>query len=98
MKGRKSKTGKMLLLATVVFVLTWTARFVMWVISYMLDERWDQMREEEDVVFAFLSLLQHLYYTTPAVNPAIYSFVNKKFKEDCVREVKKMNCCRDTNM
>ncbi|XP_038076468.1 octopamine receptor-like [Patiria miniata] len=97
-KGKKSKTGKMLLLATVVFVVTWSARLLMWLISYMLDEKWTYLKDTNDVAFAFLSLLQHLYYTTPAVNPAIYSFVNDRFREECLKIVRKMNCLKGSNM
>ncbi|XP_022089996.1 dopamine D2-like receptor [Acanthaster planci] len=96
-KGKKSKTGKMLLLATVVFVVTWSARLLMWLISYTLGEKWKDFKHNDDVAFAFLSLLQHLYYTTPAVNPAIYSFVNDRFRVESFKIIRKMNCFRREN-
>ncbi|XP_071806051.1 cholecystokinin receptor-like [Asterias amurensis] len=89
-KIKKNKTGKMLLLATVVFVVTWSARWIMWIISYLLHAEWTYLEQNNEVGFAFLILLQHLYYTTPAVNPAIYSFVNNRFREDCVKVLRRM--------
>lgn len=89
---RRRRTGKMLLLATVVFVITWTARCIMWLIEFQAEEWWHDIRQNNDFAFAVLIVLQHIYYTTPAVNPIIYSYVNPRFREDCAKVVHRL--CR----
>ncbi|XP_072174476.1 uncharacterized protein [Diadema setosum] len=89
---RRRRTGKMLLLATVVFVVTWTARCIMWLVEAQQEEWWDNVRDTSPPGFATLIVLQHLYYTTPAVNPIIYSYVNPRFRDDCAKLLKRLKC------
>ncbi|XP_041480307.1 growth hormone secretagogue receptor type 1-like [Lytechinus variegatus] len=89
---RRRRTGKMLLLATVVFVITWTARCIMWLVEFQAETWWQEIRQNNDFAFAVLIILQHIYYTTPAVNPVIYSYVNPRFREDCTKVVRRI--CR----
>lgn len=82
------RTGRMLLLATFVFVGTWTARCIMWLITNIESEWWENLRFSNVHGYAFLTILQHVYYTTPAVNPIIYSFANPRFRSDSVKMLK----------
>lgn len=89
------RTGRMLLLATVVFVGTWTARCIMWLITNTESEWWNDLRFENPHAFAFLTVLQHIYYTTPAINPVIYSFANPRFRSDSIRMLKDVKSWRN---
>ena len=89
---RRRRTGKMLLLATIVFVVTWTARCIMWLVEITAEDWWDEVKHTNEAGFAALILLQHIYYTTPAVNPVIYSYVNPRFREDCEKILKHFKC------
>ncbi|KAJ8021242.1 Vasopressin V1b receptor [Holothuria leucospilota] len=91
--SRSGRTGRMLLLATVVFVVTWTARCIMWLITNIEDDWWKQLRLDDMNAYAFLTLVQHIYYTTPAMNPIIYSFANPRFRGDSAEILRWFKCC-----
>ena len=87
---RGLKTAKMLFLVTLVFFLSWLPFWVLKIITIVSPYiTWDVF--EHNVILKFL---YHLFYINNAVNPIIYTFINRHFIVDIrnfIRKYKRHN-------
>ena len=74
-----ARTGMMLFLVTTVFILSWTPYWVMYLVMYNWESGVTVLMELH-LVF----LLGCSYYVNNAVNPIIYTFVNKAFRDEII--------------
>ncbi len=72
-----ARTGLMLFLVTTVFILAWTPYWVMYYLMYNYPNSISVL-----VQLHVINLLGSSYYVNNAVNPIIYTFVNKTFRDE----------------
>ncbi|XP_072016414.1 neuromedin-K receptor-like [Amphiura filiformis] len=77
----QSKTTKMLLLATIVFLLTWVPSGIYYGIS-------DNIHYSRSGVYVVLTIMRDSHLLNNVTNPFIYSLVNERFRKDCKRLLK----------
>ncbi|XP_038071316.1 D(2) dopamine receptor-like [Patiria miniata] len=80
----KSKTTKMLLATTVVLFTTWLLGLCLLVVSINA--------QADTIGSAFLYLFRYIFYLNNAINPFIYGFMNKRFREDCKKTLASLRC------
>ena len=85
------KTAMILLTVTVVFLLTWTPFWILYLIFFIQNNFWDNMNFVEQNIYR---ILRFLYMINHAINPVIYAFAHKQFRDDLKMVFKKL-CCRD---
>ena len=80
------KAAKVLFLVTAVFFLSWLPFFILR-ICYTIDKNyWTDNSPARMVLEHFLN---HFFYLNNAVNPIIYSLINKNFRHDCYSIIKR---------
>ena len=84
------KTAMILLTVTVVFLLTWTPFWLLYIVFWIDNEFWDNMNYTEQNIFR---MLRYMYMINHAINPVIYAFAHKQFRDDTKCVFKKI-CCR----
>ena len=84
------KTAMILLTVTVVFLLTWTPFWILHVVVYVDNDFWDNQTYTEQNIFR---MLRYMYMINHAINPVIYAFAHKQFRDDMKTVFKKI-CCR----
>ncbi|XP_038070542.1 D(2) dopamine receptor-like [Patiria miniata] len=91
---RHGKTTKMLVITTVVFFSTWMLALCL---VSILHSSHAQLYNSDKIGYAILYLLSYSFYLNNAVNPFIYAFVNRKFREDCRKTLAAMRprCLRN---
>ena len=85
------KTAMILLTVTVVFLLTWTPFWILYLVFFIHPEFWDNMDYVQQNIFR---MLRFLYMINHAINPVIYAFAHKQFRDDLKAVFKKL-CCRN---
>ncbi len=85
------KTAKILLTVTVVFLVTWFPFWAMYLENFLHPDFWDKMSYAEQNV---MRILRYLYMLNHAVNPVIYTFTNKQFREDLKMVFSKLSCSK----
>ncbi|XP_006812028.1 5-hydroxytryptamine receptor 1B-like [Saccoglossus kowalevskii] len=78
-----NSTAKMLLLATIVFIVTWVPH---WIIRFLPSSL---INEGDSFGFICMKFIEYMFVVNNAVNPVIYCFVNKRFREDCKRALRR---------
>ena len=84
------KTAMILLTVTVAFLLTWTPFWLLHIVTYVDPEFWDNLNYTEQNIFR---MLRYMYMINHAINPVIYAFAHKQFRDD-MKSVFKKICCR----
>lgn len=84
------KTAMILLQVTVVFLITWAPFWILYVIGYLNEGFWDTT---DYVSFNVWRICRYLYLVNHAINPVIYAFGHKQFRNDLKAVLKKV-CCR----
>ena len=85
------KAAKILFLVTAVFFLSWMPFFILRII-YTIDKSfWKNTSDTRRVIE---HLLNHCIYINNAINPVIYSVINKNFRQDCFTLVKRECKCK----
>ncbi|XP_063723537.1 growth hormone secretagogue receptor type 1-like isoform X2 [Symsagittifera roscoffensis] len=78
-----ARTGMMLFLVTTVFILAWTPYWTMYLLMYNFPATIPILVEKH-----VMNLFGSSYYINNAVNPIIYTFVNKTFRDEIVSILK----------
>ncbi|XP_041485940.1 muscarinic acetylcholine receptor M1-like [Lytechinus variegatus] len=79
------KTTKMMLAVTVIYFLTWVPE----IIIVTLFERLISTELNNVFVELIIALLRDLFAVNQIINPVIYGLINKKFREDVLRVLKR---------
>ena len=80
------KAAKILFLVTTVFLISWLPFFILRV-CYIVDKNfWDDYSSSRMVIEHFL---MHCFYINNAINPVIYSVINKNFRQECIKLFKR---------
>ncbi|XP_072042097.1 uncharacterized protein [Amphiura filiformis] len=83
------KTTKMLLLTTAIFVSTYIPALVYYLIPYhILFNMYFSNRQ----LLALCFVMNKAFLFNHAINPFIYGFINKRFREDCAKVIKRLKC------
>ena len=83
------KAAKILFFVTAVFFLSWFPFFVMRIAATVNANYWNLDSSFSRVVEC---MLNHFFYLNNAVNPIIYTIINKNFRVECIQKFKK-HCC-----
>ena len=76
------KAAKILFLVTAVFLISWLPFFILRV-CYTIDKSyWNDYSPARKVIEHFLN---HCFYINNAINPVIYSVINKNFRQECMK-------------
>ncbi|XP_013379587.1 D(2) dopamine receptor A [Lingula anatina] len=86
-KQLASKGAKVLFLVTLVFALSWAPFWVIKFASMINPNFWP---EKTFVDIAFKVLLMHAFYLNNAINPILYTLMNKAFATDVKDVVRKL--------
>ncbi|XP_069128850.1 5-hydroxytryptamine receptor 1D-like [Argopecten irradians] len=74
------KAAKILFLVTAVFLLSWMP---FWVIRFLWIFAPSFMSAQTETEEAVEHFFMHLFYLNNAVNPVIYTIINRNFREEC---------------
>ena len=85
------KTAMILLTVTVIYLLTWTPFWILYIVFYVETDFWDKMDYVEQNAYR---MLRYMYMINHAINPVIYAFAHKQFRDDLKTVFKKI-CCRN---
>ncbi len=85
------RTAMILLTVTIVFLLTWLPFWILCLVAYIDQDFWETQTYAEQNVFR---ILRYLYMVNHAVNPVIYAFAHKQFREDLKLVSKKLLCTK----
>lgn len=81
------KAAKMLFLVTAVYLLSWLPFFILRVLHTSGIQSWTNRPAPLKVLEHFLN---HCFYINNAANPIIYSVINKNFRLDCWKILKRL--------
>ncbi|XP_072025619.1 probable G-protein coupled receptor No18 [Amphiura filiformis] len=81
----QGRTSKMLLLTTAVFIISWTPALFL---SLIPENRVAQSSQRNPTVTLIIRGLTNIVLLNHAINPVIYGFVNKRFRNDCIKVIK----------
>ncbi len=84
-QSAERRTSQMLLLTTTVFIVTWVPPLI---ITYFLQRSLSQNPAGNSSIILVIKGLTNIVAINHAINPLIYGFVNKRFREDCKKVVK----------
>ncbi len=85
----QSKTTKMMFLTTAVFFVSWIPGIIL---RFIPMSTYDELQKRSQSWQAVLVIPHYLVLINHAVNPFIYSFVNRRFRDDCYKVFKRMKC------
>ncbi|XP_075244174.1 uncharacterized protein LOC142338348 [Convolutriloba macropyga] len=74
-----ARTGMMLFLVTTVFILSWTPYWTMYLLMYNFPDSISLLVQKH-----VINIFGSSYYINNAVNPIIYTFVNKTFRDEII--------------
>ena len=84
----QNRTTKMMFLTTLVFFVSWIPGISL---RFIPQSKFQELYERGQAWRVLLLIPQYLVLINHAVNPFIYSFVNRRFREDCKNV---MNRCK----
>ena len=84
------KAAKMLFLVTAVFLISWLPFFIIRIYATVNPQNWNDLSSSRKVAEHFLC---HCFYINNAVNPVIYSVINKNFRKECLSLLKRHCAC-----
>ncbi|XP_072030435.1 kappa-type opioid receptor-like [Amphiura filiformis] len=89
----ESKTTKMLLLTTLFFIISWIPAVIYYIVPSAL--RHEDNFDDNPGAYALLQFFHHeAFLINSAVNPFLYSFANKRFREDCLLVIRRVLFCK----
>jgi hypothetical protein len=80
------KAAKMLFFVTAVFFLSWMPFFIIRISASINPYFWN---DKSNTKLVIEQMLNHIFYLNNAVNPIIYTIINKNFRIDCKRLFRK---------
>ena len=83
------KAAKLLFLVTLLFIISWMPFFLLRISQTIYKSQSDDHSPSSKVIEHFLN---HCFYINNAVNPIVYSIINKNFRRDCLTLFKRQ--CR----
>ena len=83
------KAAKLLFLITLLFIISWMPFFIIRMSQTIDKSQSDDHSPSSKVIEHFLN---HCFYINNAVNPIVYSIINKNFRRDCLTLFKRQ--CR----
>ena len=83
------KAAKLLFLVTLLFIISWMPFFIIRMSQTIEKSQSDDHSPLSKVIEHFLN---HCFYINNAVNPIVYSIINKNFRRDCLTLFKRQ--CR----
>ena len=81
------KAAKLLFLVTAVYFLSWIPFFILRIIHTADSQSWHNRTPARQVLEHFLN---HCFYLNNSANPIIYSIINKQFRLECWKTLKKL--------
>ena len=81
------KAAKLLFLVTAVYFLSWLPFFILRIIHTVDSQSWHNRSLARQVIEHFLN---HCFYLNNSVNPIIYSIINKQFRLECWKLLRKV--------
>ena len=88
--GGRGKTTMMLLLTTAIFVVTYLPTVAM----HLIPDRLlfvNYYTQKRILVTAFF-IIRNLYISNHVINPILYGFINKRFRDDCRKVMRRIKC------
>ncbi|XP_041480171.1 cholecystokinin receptor type A-like [Lytechinus variegatus] len=83
----RNKTTKMLILSTAVFIVSWLPNII---IKAIPSAQYQQLSQVHPALLITIRCFEYLFLINHAVNPFVYSLVNKRFRGLCVDYIKKL--------
>ncbi|XP_038053923.1 gastrin/cholecystokinin type B receptor-like [Patiria miniata] len=83
------KTTRMLLISSVVFLISWLP-YIVYIILNLSDLQ--RHGAISPTALLVVHLATYCVYINHAVNPIIYGVANRRFREDCKKELRKLRC------
>ncbi|XP_072048080.1 uncharacterized protein [Amphiura filiformis] len=90
----QNRTTKMMFLTTAVYFVSWIPGIVL---RFVPDSTYEELQKRNPAWQALLIVPHYLVLINHAVNPFIYSFVNRRFREDCHKvfaRLRRKDSCR----
>ena len=88
--GGRGKTTKMLLLTTAIFVITYLPTAGMNLIpDHILVT--NALTQRKILLITFF-IVRNVYILNHVINPILYGFINKRFRDDCRKIMRRMKC------
>ena len=88
----RGKTTKMLLLTTLIFIITYLPTFGLSLVpDHILIAN---VFTQKKILLTTFFMVRNVYVLNHVINPILYGFINKRFREDCGRVVRRMKCNR----
>jgi hypothetical protein len=81
----------MLFIITVIFVISFLPYLIISILNGMDDHFWNDMSTGELVI---INLLMRTYFINNMVNPIVYWFLDKKFKQEVYRFFRDIRKCK----
>ena len=81
------KAAKLLFLVTAIYFLSWLPFFILRIIHTVDSHSWYDRSPSRQVLEHFLN---HCFYINNSANPIIYSAINKQFRLECWKLLKKL--------
>ncbi|KAJ8027817.1 G-protein coupled receptor 84 [Holothuria leucospilota] len=81
------KTTLMLLMTSIVLFSTWLPSLIVWSLSRQTEAK---IAAKGQFYRSILILGSYTFFVNNAVNPVIYAFVNRRFREDCAMVFKNL--------
>lgn len=80
------KAAKMLFFVTALYFLSWMPFFILRICESLSPNFWN---DQSDTRLVIETMLNHVFYLNNAVNPIIYTLINKNFRLDCKKAFSK---------
>ncbi|XP_048247797.1 orexin receptor type 2-like [Haliotis rufescens] len=90
---RSSRMTLMMLAVTVVFIIGYMPHFGLQITRQILPDFTDALHCNH-VGLVFYAFFLRSYFLNSAVNPIIYSFYNKRFRQECVTLLRRLVCVK----
>ena len=78
--AKRLKAAKILFLVTFVFFLSWLPFFILRICNFFRDDKCHPTSYVGEILD---TMMNHVFYINNAINPILYTVINKTFRQEC---------------